>query len=159
MTRRAPSTGRGNWQQKLRLPLRTVGHGLCGVASTCVALLLITASAQADPFWGAIGGSIEGEVVGGIVGGEEGAEIGADLGAASGFVEGAAEAHERHRRYYRRRHVPRYYGAPLGSRRQSAGRSYAGVSNTVAQVQTALRRLGYNPGPADGVAGAKTVNA
>ena len=55
--------------------------------------------------------------------------------------------------------MPRYYRAPPRSRREPAGQTYAGVSNTVAQVQVALRRLGYNPGPADGVAGARTINA
>lgn len=113
---------------------------------------ITTQSVSADPFWGAVDGAIGGAIIGGIIDGEDGAADGAFIGGTIGAVDGAIREQER-RNYYRRYYEPRY--------RRPPPRYYAPpqrrVANVVIDTQRALRRLGYNPGPIDGVAGRGTV--
>ena len=66
-------------------------------------------------------------------------------GAGVGLVTGAAEADANARAYY----DSQYYGAPPPP----------GGSELVYSIQTSLARLGYDPGPADGLYGERTADA
>ncbi len=115
------------------------------------AFVLLSAPLKADPFWGAIDGGFEGAIIGGIIGGEEGAIDGAIIGGTIGAIEGAERQYQRDRMWHRDRY---YRPAP---KRQPKQQSKS--ANLVLEVQLALRRLGYNPGPADGIAGKATGRA
>jgi peptidoglycan hydrolase-like protein with peptidoglycan-binding domain len=90
-------------------------------------------------------GGVVGAIIGGIVGGGRGAGTGAAIGAGVGLVTGAAEADANARAYYE----SQYYGAPPPP----------GGSELVYNIQTSLTRLGYDPGPADGLYGERTADA
>ena len=79
----------------------------------------------------------------GIVGGGRGAGTGAAIGAGVGVVAGAAERDANARAAYE----SQYYAPP------------AGPGGLVANIQMSLTRLGYNPGPVDGVYGRQTADA
>jgi hypothetical protein len=82
-----------------------------------------------------LGGAAAGAVIGGIIKGGKGAAVGAGVGAALGA---AASANSR--------------PAPPPPRP-------AYQNNLVYNIQTSLTRLGYNPGPIDGVYGQMTADA
>lgn len=90
-------------------------------------------------------GGVVGAIIGGIVGGGRGAGTGAAIGAGVGIVAGAAEADANARAYYE----SQYYGAPPPP----------GGSDLVFNIQTSLARLGYDPGPPDGLYGQRTADA
>jgi len=89
-------------------------------------------------------GGVLGAIVGGIVGGGRGAGTGAAIGAGVGVVTGAAEANANARAAYE----SQYYGPPP-----------PGGPGLVYSIQASLTRLGYDPGPVDGVYGARTADA
>lgn len=93
---------------------------------------------------------IEGAIIGGIIDGEDGAVDGAIIGGSIGAIDGAIREQERERWHYRDRYVPH---------RQHQPRKQTGTGRLVLDIQLALRQLGYNPGPADGVAGQATARA
>jgi hypothetical protein len=89
-------------------------------------------------------GGVVGAIIGGIVGGGRGAGTGAAIGAGVGVVTGAAEANANARAAYE----SQYYGPPP-----------SGGPGLVYSIQASLTRLGYDPGPVDGVYGARTADA
>ena len=89
-------------------------------------------------------GGVVGAIIGGIVGGGRGVGTGAAIGAGVGIVTGAAEADANARAY-----ESQYYGAPPPP----------GGSDLVFNIQTSLARLGYDPGPPDGLYGRRTADA
>ena len=119
---------------------------------SAVLACVMAAPVHADPFWGAIGGGIEGSIIGGIIGGEEGAVDGAWIGGTAGAIDGAVREQERRRIMNRDLYYDRRQPAAPRRQVQSSG-------SLVVDVQLELRRLGYNPGPADGVAGQGTARA
>jgi hypothetical protein len=98
-------------------------------------------------------GGVVGAIIGGIVGGGRGAGRGAAIGAGVGLVTGAAEANER------ARYESRYYGPPPGGGRYYGPPGGGGGSDLVFNIQESLTRLGYDPGPPDGVFGYRTAEA
>ena len=88
---------------------------------------------------GAAGGAVVGAVTGLSV--LEGAAIGAVVGGATGFLTDEDTVN---------------LGKPAW---QSDNSSTGGQSGVVTRVQSGLARLGYNPGPADGVMGPQTSEA
>src|SRR4029077_21095529 len=94
---------------------------------------------------GGVRGGVAGAIIGGIVGGGRGAGTAAAIGAGVGLVTGAAEADANARAYY----DSQYYGAPPPP----------GGSELVYSIQTSLTRLGYDPGPPDGLYGQRTADA
>ena len=88
-----------------------------------------------------IQGGVAGAIIGGIIGGGKGAGRGAAIGAGVGVVTGAIERDNNARRAYA-------YGAPA-----------YGASNLVYDTQVSLYRLGYDPGPPDGLYGRRTAEA
>ena len=115
------------------------------------AIIVWSVPAQSDPFWGALDGGFEGAIIGGILGGEEGAIDGAIIGGTIGAIDGAQREYERDRRYYRERYYPPTRPRPTQKPKSTV--------NLVLEVQLSLRRLGYNPGPADGIPGKATGRA
>lgn len=114
-----------------------------------VALMFAASTvALADPIVRGVQGAIGGAIIGGIVGGGKGAGRGAAIGAGVGIIGGALEAEDR-RRYRRdrprRRHVRHAPPPP--------------PSDLVYDTQMELVRLGYDPGPVDGLFGRKTEEA
>jgi len=103
-------------------------------------------AAQAQVIERGVQGGVVGAIIGGIVGGGRGAGTGAAIGAGVGLVTGAAEADANARAYY----DSQYYGAPPPP---------PGGSDLVFNIQTSLVRLGYDPGPPDGVYGQQTADA
>ena len=94
-------------------------------------------TAKAQVIERGVQGGVVGAIIGGIVGGGRGAGTGAAIGAGVGIVTGAAEADANARAAY----DSQYYGAPPPP----------GGSDLVYNIQTSLARLGYDPGPPDGV--------
>lgn len=89
-------------------------------------------------------GGVAGAVIGGIVDGGSGAGKGAAIGAGVGLAAGAIEKdYNKHRAA-----PPPGYATPP---------RYANAM--VADTQASLLRLGYNPGPVDGVMGPGTRQA
>ncbi len=124
------------------------------LASLSVLLLALLATsvwapnvAKAQVIERGVQGGVVGAIIGGIVGGGRGAGTGAAIGAGVGLVTGAAEANANAnaRDYY----DSQYYGAPPPP----------GASELVYNIQTSLTRLGYDPGPPDGVYGERTADA
>jgi uncharacterized protein YcfJ len=109
-------------------------------AAIMLACALATSPASAQVIERGIQGGVTGAIIGGIIGGGKGAGRGAAIGAGVGVVAGAIEADQNAR-------ARAYYGPP------SPG------SNLVYDTQSALLRLGYNPGPPDGVYGQRTAEA
>ena len=97
-------------------------------------------AAKAQVIERGVQGGVVGAIIGGIVGGGRGAGTGAAIGAGVGLVTGAAEADANARAYY----DSQYYGAPPPP---------PGGSDLVFNIQTSLARLGYDPGPPDGLYG------
>ena len=102
--------------------------------------------AQAQVLDRMIQGAIGGAVIGGVTRGHHGVGKGAAIGAAAGAVVGAIEQEERRKAYREDVHPSavhprerRYGGDPL-----------------VADIQSSLTRLGYEPGPVDGAFGKRT---
>lgn len=116
------------------------------VAAALLSLPTIhSASAQSGVVEGGLLGAGAGAIIGGIAGGGRGAAKGAIIGGAAGaIIGGAAEAERR-----------RYQGPPP----QAAYYGPAPMDPLVYDTQTSLARLGYNPGPIDGVYGPRTANA
>ncbi len=127
------------------MKLGSIAIRLC-VAAGLVSMTAVTPSA-ADPVKRGLQGAIGGAVIGGIVGGGKGAGRGAAIGAAVGIIGGAMEDGDR--RHYRREEYRR--------RQYSSG--YAHTSPLVRNIQASLTRLGYHPGPIDGVMGRQTAMA
>jgi len=123
-----------------------------------ILVVALGSAAKSDPFWGAVDGAIDGAIIGGIIDGGEGAADGAFIGGTIGAVDGAVEEHERRRWHYRDRYVRPYYPPPR-ARYRPPNRGQARVANVVVEVQLSLRRLGYNPGSADGRPGRNTIVA
>ena len=117
--------------------------------------LFVTSPASADIWGGFIDGTIDGAIIGGIIDGEEGAIDGAIIGGTIGAIDGAQREIDRERnRYYHYRHYDHYQ-----TRRAPPQKRQDAAKNLVVEIQLALRRLGYNPGPADGIAGQATARA
>lgn len=98
-------------------------------------------------------GGVVGAIIGGIVGGGRGAGRGAAIGAGVGVIAGAAEADANARAAYE----SEYYGPPPGA--PGYGAPPPGGPGLVYSIQASLTRLGYDPGPVDGVYGARTADA
>ena len=107
-------------------------------------------AAQADPWSGAIGGAI----IGGLLTGRTG---GAVAGAVIGGVAGGMHQSAKRQRYRERRHrqVRQYRQAPRRAYRKAPPRQ----STLVIEVQRSLAKLGHDPGPVDGLTGARTSAA
>ena len=132
MTRKfGPSFNRIAWLSALTLALP--------------AMSLWPSHAQAQVIERGVQGGVVGAIIGGIVGGGRGVGTGAAIGAGVGLVTGAAEADANARAYYE----SQYYGAPPPP----------GGSELVYSIQTSLTRLGYDPGPPDGLYGQRTADA
>jgi hypothetical protein len=122
-------------------------HRIAWLAALALALpgmSLCPSHAQAQVIERGVQGGVVGAIIGGIVGGR-GAGTGAAIGAGVGLVTGAAEADANARAYY----DSQYYGAPPPP----------GGSELVYNIQTSLARLGYDPGPPDGLYGERTADA
>ena len=113
------------------------------------AIVIATASmpdrAQAQVIERGVQGGVVGAIIGGIVGGGKGAGTGAAIGAGVGVVAGAAEADANARA--RAAYESQYYGPGPGP------------GGLVYNIQLSLTRLGYNPGPVDGIYGRQTADA
>lgn len=106
-----------------------------------------TAPASAQVVERGVEGGVVGAIIGGIVGGGRGAGTGAAIGAGVGVLSGAAEANARAHE--------EYDGPP-----PPPGPGYGpGPGNLVYNTQLSLNRLGYDPGPPDGVMGQRTAQA
>ena len=114
------------------------------LALALLGVTFVSARAEAQVVERGVQGGVVGAIIGGIVGGGRGAATGAAIGAGVGVVSGAAEANANARAAY----AQPYYGPPPG-----AG------GNLVFDTQASLTRLGYDPGPVDGVFGQRTANA
>jgi Putative peptidoglycan binding domain len=101
-------------------------------------------SATAQVIERGVQGGVVGAIIGGIVGGGRGAGTGAAIGAGVGLATGAAEANANARAAYE----SQYYAPPP-----------PGGPGLVYSIQSSLTRLGYDPGPVDGVYGARTADA
>jgi hypothetical protein len=123
---------------------------------------LVVNKSHAGPILGGIGGAIGGGIMGRIIGGRRGARIGRVIGGVAGFARGARRA-SRRRRYYDRhyyRPYPRPYYRQNNYRAAAAPARQSAVSSTlILSIQQSLVRLGYDPGPVDGVAGSKVRQA
>jgi Putative peptidoglycan binding domain len=118
---------------------RLLKHTSTIAAAIIFACALMPSPASAQVIERGIQGGVTGAIIGGIVGGGKGAGRGAAIGAGVGVVTGAIEADQNAR-------ARAYYGPPPGS-------------NLVYDTQSALLRLGYNPGPPDGIYGQRTAEA
>jgi peptidoglycan hydrolase-like protein with peptidoglycan-binding domain len=102
-------------------------------------------AARAQVIERGVQGGVVGAIIGGLVGGGRGVGTGAAIGAGVGIVTGAAEADANARAY-----DSQHYGAPPPP---------PGGSDLVFNIQTSLARLGYDPGPPDGLYGQSTADA
>lgn len=126
----------------------------------CAAFVVTTTATktQADPLAGGIAGAIGGAIIGGAIKGKKGAGRGALIGLGVGVAAGIAEDERRKRhRAYKRRH----HSGPYSRRVPANAVPYAPAydSELVYETQLELERLGYNPGPVDGVYGPQTADA
>lgn len=123
-----------------------VRSGVLSVLAAAVALTLsYSAPVQAQQGQGILGGAIIGGAIGGAVKGKKGVLPGAIIGG----VVGGAAANSRARQAPPP--PPRYY--------QPAPRPPVYQNSLVYNIQASLTRLGYNPGPVDGVYGQRTADA
>jgi hypothetical protein len=129
---------------KATAPLRLIGFPLLS-GFVIFGITFHSPSAQAQVIERGVQGGVVGAIIGGIVGGGRGAGTGAAIGAGVGVVTGAAEADANARAAYG---PPQYYGPPPGQ-----------GGNLVYDTQASLARLGYDPGPVDGVYGQRTSDA
>lgn len=126
----------------------TLASALGAAAMTAVVAFGNPAPASAQQGQGILGGAIIGGAIGGAVKGKKGILPGAIIG---GVVGGVANSQAR-----RPPPPPRYYGQP-----RPYPRPVQPVYNNglVYNIQSSLTRLGYNPGPVDGVYGQRTAEA
>lgn len=128
----------------------------------CAALTFTSTAdkVKADPLSNGIGGAIGGAIIGGAVKGKKGIGPGALIGFGVGVAAGAAAEEDRRRRAAARRHYreQRAYQERAYVRRGPAPEPLYD-SGLVYETQMELQRLGYNPGPADGVYGPNTADA
>jgi hypothetical protein len=122
------------------IAIRFTPHSLMLAAALLIGQALAPSPASAQVIQRGIQGGVTGAIIGGIIGGGKGAGRGAAIGAGVGVVAGAIEADNNAKRRA-------YYGPPPPQ------------SNLVYDTQSALLRLGYNPGPPDGVYGQRTAEA
>ena len=122
------------------ITIRLLKHISTIAAALTLAIALAPSRADAQVVQRGIQGGVTGAIIGGIIGGGKGAGRGAAIGAGVGVVAGAIEADQNAKRRA-------YYGAPPPG------------SNLVYDTQSTLLRLGYNPGPPDGVFGQRTADA
>jgi hypothetical protein len=122
------------------LAIRTTKLGALCAAALLIGQVLVVSPASAQVLERGVQGAIGGAIIGGIIDGGRGAGRGAAIGAGVGVVTGAIERENNARRAYS-------YGPPPGG------------PNLVYDTQAALYRLGYNPGPLDGVYGRQTAEA
>lgn len=134
------------WRSVRRGPGLALAFGLAFTAS-----VLAAAPASAQVLQGGVEGGVAGAIIGGIIGGGRGAGTGAAIGAGVGLAAGAAQRNADRRAYY----GDPYYGAPP----PPPGPPPATYSDLVVKTQIALNRLGYNPGPVDGIMGPGTASA
>jgi len=120
---------------------------LPGMAFAAALLLsqLLTAPASAQIVERGVQGGITGAIIGGIIDGGRGAGRGAAIGAGVGVVAGAIERDNAQRAYA--------YGPPGPYGPPPPG------ANLVYDTQVSLYRLGFDPGPPDGVYGQRTAEA
>ncbi|WP_069095343.1 peptidoglycan-binding domain-containing protein [Methyloligella halotolerans] len=111
--------------------------------------LLAPNAASAQILKRGVQGGVVGAVIGGVAGGGDGIGKGAAIGAGAGLALGAIERENNRRAYAAPPPPPPAYGPPR--------RGYGG--QMVADTQAALTRLGYRPGPVDGVMGPGTSSA
>lgn len=131
---------------------RRLKDALASIAALAV-LVLLALSLNAGPAAAQIlkrgvQGGVAGAIIGGIVDGGKGAGKGAAIGAGVGAVAGAIERDQNNQRY----------AAPPPPPPPGPGYAYGGGS-LVSQTQLSLTRLGYQPGPVDGVMGPGTSSA
>jgi hypothetical protein len=117
---------------------------LAGVLALATSIDGGATSAPAQVIERGVQGGVVGAIIGGIVGGGRGAGTGAAIGAGVGLATGAAEANANARAAYE----SQYYAPPP-----------PGGPGLVYSIQSSLTRLGYDPGPVDGVYGARTADA
>jgi len=120
--------------------IRTIKLGALFAAALLAGQVLVPNAASAQVIERGVQGAIGGAIIGGIIDGGRGAGRGAAIGAGVGVVTGAIEADNARRA---EAYGPEPYGEP----------------NIVYDTQVALQRLGFNPGPADGVYGQRTAEA
>jgi hypothetical protein len=125
---------------------RFMGSPLVLVLAMLAANALWLSAASAQVVERGVQGGVVGAIIGGIVGGGRGAGTGAAIGAGVGILSGAAEADANARA--RAAYAQPYYGPPPGA-----------PGNIVYDTQASLTRLGYDPGPVDGVLGQRTADA
>jgi hypothetical protein len=116
---------------------------LMSLPIAALATLTMPGTAQAQVIERGVQGGVAGAIIGGIIGGGRGAGTGAAIGAGVGLVTGAAERDANARAAYE----SQYYAPPPGG------------PGLVYSIQSSLTRLGYSPGPIDGVMGPGTANA
>ncbi len=121
------------------IAIRLLKHSSAIAAAILLVCALTPSPASAQVVERGIQGGVTGAIIGGIIGGGKGAGRGAAIGAGVGVVAGAIEADQNAR-------ARAYYGPPPGS-------------NLVYDTQSALLRLGFNPGPPDGIYGQRTAEA
>ena len=124
-------------------------HLIRSPAALTLAILLASALhvnvARAQVIERGVQGGVAGAIIGGIIGGGRGAGTGAAIGAGVGIITGAAEADADARA--RAAYESQAYGASPGG------------PPLVYNIQVSLTRLGYDPGPVDGVYGQGTADA
>jgi hypothetical protein len=120
--------------------MRATGLAATFAAVVAVGQVAAINEASAQVIERGVQGGIAGAIIGGIIGGGKGAGRGAAIGAGVGVVTGAIERDNIQRAYA-------YGGEPYGG------------PNLVYDTQVALYRLGYDPGPPDGVYGRRTADA
>jgi hypothetical protein len=118
---------------------------LIALAAVPIAACAAPDKAQAQVIERGVQGGIVGAIIGGIVDGGRGAGTGAAIGAGVGVVAGAVEADANARA--RAAYESQYYGPGPGP------------GGLVYNIQLSLTRLGFNPGPVDGVYGRQTADA
>jgi len=122
-----------------------IRSGALSTLAVAVALAFTySAPVKAQQGQGLLGGAIIGGVIGGAVKGKKGVVPGAIIG---GVVGAAANSQARRAPPP----PPRYY--------QPAPRPPVYQNSLVYNIQASLSRLGYNPGPVDGVYGQRTADA
>lgn len=124
--------------------MRGRATSLCLLTALFTTAAMFADNAKAQVIERGVQGGVAGAIIGGIIGGGRGAGTGAAIGAGVGLVTGAAERDANARAAYE----SQYYAPPP-----------RGGPGLVYSVQSSLVRLGYNPGPVDGVMGPGTANA
>ncbi|XSG81163.1 MAG: peptidoglycan-binding domain-containing protein [Methyloligella sp. ZOD6] len=118
------------------------------VIAGAIAGLIAPEAASAQILKRGVQGGVAGAVIGGIVDGGDGIGKGAAIGAGAGLALGAIERESNRRRAY---------AAPPPARYAPPRRAYG--NQLVADTQASLTRLGFRPGPVDGIMGPGTRQA